>query len=51
LIDLAGWATNWQIRSRAVRTRDIQTSITRSTANAFANNMERGSSVKMQSAK
>lgn len=41
LVDLAGWATNWQIRSRAVRTRDIQTSHTRGgngrTANAFSN--------------
>jgi hypothetical protein len=26
LIDLSGWATNWQIRSRAVRTAPIQTS-------------------------
>jgi hypothetical protein len=41
LIDLAGWATNWQIRSRAVRTRPIQTSITRGEngqpPNAFSN--------------
>ncbi len=29
LIDLAGWATNWQIRSSSVRTRAIQTSYTR----------------------
>ena len=29
LVDLAGWATNWQIRSSVVRTRPIQTSITR----------------------
>jgi hypothetical protein len=41
LIDLAGWATNWQIRSRAVRTKPIQTSITRGEngqpPNAFSN--------------
>lgn len=29
LIDLSGWATNWQLRSRAVRTAPIQTSPTR----------------------
>jgi len=29
LIDLSGWATNWNIRSRAVRTAPIQTSPTR----------------------
>lgn len=29
LVDIAGWATNWQIRSSAVRTRPIQTSPTR----------------------
>jgi hypothetical protein len=29
LIDLAGWATNWEIRSRNVRVRPIQTSVTR----------------------
>lgn len=28
LIDLAGWATNWNLRSAVVRTRPIQTSIT-----------------------
>jgi hypothetical protein len=41
LIDLAGWATNWQIRSSAVRTAPIQTSITRNGAegrpNLFSN--------------
>ncbi|MEP7212872.1 MAG: carboxypeptidase-like regulatory domain-containing protein [Acidobacteriota bacterium] len=41
LIDLAGWATNWQIRSSAVRTSAIQTSITRNGAegrpNLFSN--------------
>jgi hypothetical protein len=39
LIDLAGWATNWQIRSRSVRTRPIQTSPNRGgaqPANAFS---------------
>lgn len=29
LTDLAGWATNWEIRSRAVRTQPIETSPTR----------------------
>jgi hypothetical protein len=29
LIDLAGWATNWNIRSSVVRTQPIQSSITR----------------------
>jgi hypothetical protein len=35
LIDLAGWATNWEIRSRVVRTQNIQSSITRNPANLF----------------
>lgn len=37
LIDLAGWATNWQIRSSSVRTHQIQTSITRNGANGRPN--------------
>jgi hypothetical protein len=40
LIDLSGWATNWQIRSRGVRIAPIQTSSTRGgdgqNANAFS---------------
>lgn len=39
LIDLAGWATNWQIRSAVVRTKPIQTSPNRggaTPANAFS---------------
>lgn len=40
LIDLSGWATNWNLRSRAVRIRDIQTSPTRGgngkSANVFS---------------
>jgi hypothetical protein len=37
LIDLAGWATNWQLRSSTVRTRPIQTSITANGAGGSPN--------------
>ncbi|MEJ7860316.1 MAG: carboxypeptidase-like regulatory domain-containing protein [Pyrinomonadaceae bacterium] len=37
LIDLSGWATNWNIRSNVVRTRPIQTKIDRNTRTAFGN--------------
>jgi hypothetical protein len=50
LIDLAGWATNWQIRSSVVRTRPIQTSPTRGgngrNANIFSNLDELARSVR-----
>lgn len=37
LIDLAGWATNWNLRSSVVRTRPIQTSLTRNGAGGSPN--------------
>jgi hypothetical protein len=37
LIDLAGWATNWNLRSSVVRTQPIQTSITRNGPNGVPN--------------
>jgi hypothetical protein len=41
LIDLSGWATNWNLRSNVVRTQDIQTSITKNgdggSPNLFSN--------------
>jgi hypothetical protein len=50
LVDLSGWATNWQIRSAMVRTRPIQTSITRGAngqpPNAFSNLEELKNSVR-----
>jgi hypothetical protein len=50
LIDLAGWATNWNLRSSAVRTRPIQTSPTRGgngqPANIFSNLAQLAQSVR-----
>ena len=37
LIDLSGWATNWQIRSRMVSVRPLQTSITKNGPNGVPN--------------
>lgn len=50
LVDLSGWATNWQIRSSAVRIRPIQTSPTRggngAEANIFSNLDELAKSIR-----